>query len=234
RDQTHKDIINIRASYYDEIVKIVQYLHTQKGVTKFAVFYQNDAYGYEGYISLLQILDQKGLALAAEGTYKRNSLSINHAFNELKKSDAQAVIMIGASLSTTYFLQRAQKQSAFNDTTFATVSFSNANAIVKRLESYNNIIFSQVVPSYNDTSIDIVKQYRKIYGARCKDCEYGFISFEAFIAAKLIVQTLSKLPSIQSTSFVDSLKKEVAKQKYLNSVYLFEYSGEKFIKIDHE
>ena len=44
REPFNRYIFNVRASYFDETEQIVAHL-VQQGVTKIAVFYQNDAYG---------------------------------------------------------------------------------------------------------------------------------------------------------------------------------------------
>lgn len=113
-----KNIINFRPSYQDEINAIVQYLYTKKKIRKFAVFYQNDDYGEEGYVSLLHTLKKHKLTLQGEGAYKRNTLSITHAFREIKKSKPQAILMIGANRANTLFIKTARKDKNFEKTIF--------------------------------------------------------------------------------------------------------------------
>ena len=59
RDETNKNFINFRASYKQEIETLINYLKEEKRLNKIAVFYQNDDYGEEGYISLVNSLQQK-------------------------------------------------------------------------------------------------------------------------------------------------------------------------------
>lgn len=82
RDVNTPNIVNFRASYEEEIEGIVSYLYSKKNITKFAIFYQNDDFGEEGYIALAKSLKKRELTLVAEGTYKRNTLSISHALHE--------------------------------------------------------------------------------------------------------------------------------------------------------
>ena len=84
RNNQLKTFINFRSSYEEEIEQIVKYLNETKGITKFAVFYQNDTFGEEGYVSLIKALSKRGLNIHGEGMYKRNTLSIRHAFLEIK------------------------------------------------------------------------------------------------------------------------------------------------------
>lgn len=63
RDKKNQNIINIRSSYKDEIESIITYLYTQKNFTRYGVFYQNDDYGEEGYIALVDALEKNNYPL---------------------------------------------------------------------------------------------------------------------------------------------------------------------------
>lgn len=216
---------------------------------KIAIFYQNDEYGEEGLISTLKILKDKNIELSATGTYKRNSLSISHAFNEIKNSKPEAIVMIGAYKAISLFIEKAKKDKVLKDTIFCNISFGDANSIVKELESTNtntkNLIFSQIVPNYNDKSLQIVQEYQSIMQKYAKDKPLGFISFEAFLASKVLVNQISKLEKIgelNQKNLLNTLKNPPKNLLYeiemgfknnqlLNKTYLFEYKNNNFEEI---
>ncbi len=109
RNRQNENFVNFRSSYDEEIDKTVGYLHDIKGITKIAVFYQNDNYGEEGYIALINALEKRGLKLHGEGMYKRNTLSIRHAFSEIKDNKPEAIIMVGAYKSNALFIKKAKE-----------------------------------------------------------------------------------------------------------------------------
>ena len=109
RDKKNENFINFRASYEQEIEALINFLDKQKKLNKVAVFYQNDDYGEEGYISLLESLKNKGIKLVAEGSYKRNTLSIGHAFNEIKDANPEVIFMIGAYKTNSLFKKKQKK-----------------------------------------------------------------------------------------------------------------------------
>ncbi|QOG11812.1 ABC transporter substrate-binding protein [Arcobacter sp. FWKO B] len=246
RDNHNPDIINLRTNYYKEIKSIVNYLHNIKHIDEFSVFYQNDDYGHEGYTSLLKILKLQDLKLISEGTYKRNTLSINHAINEIKESKPKAIIMIGAHKANSTFIKKARLDENFKNTIFAIVSFGDADAMIKDLDyESENLIFSQIVPSYNDTTIPIVKQYRKIYSNYYPNKEYSFISLEAFIGAKIVVDSMREISGkITQKKFIQNIKQyknseegiiiEYKNKQLLNKVYLFEYTNFNFKEIIYD
>ena len=108
RDKNKKNIVNFRASYDEEIDKIIEHLNTKKKIEKFAVFYQNDDYGEEGFVSTIKSLRNRGLALSGEGMYKRNTLSIKHAFSEIRDSKPEAIIMVGAYKANALFIKKSK------------------------------------------------------------------------------------------------------------------------------
>mgnify|MGYP000158449685 CR=1 FL=1 len=243
REVKEKNFINFRSSYFEEVEKLVAYLHDKKNLKKFAVFYQNDNYGEEGYIALLHSLKKRNLTLAAEGTYKRNTLSIRHAFQEIKDAKPQAIIMIGAYKANALFIKKAKEDYNFKDTIFCNISFGDANAMLKELDNTENLMFSQVVPSYMDTNLPVIKEYHQLMTRYYPGIPYGFISLEAFLAAKSVVYALQGISGdITQNKFLFKLKNippntlrglniNYKNSQLLNQVYLFDYSGGEFVEI---
>ena len=162
RDEYKTNIVNYRASYKEEIENLVQYLYKKKKISKIAVFYQNDDYGEEGYISLLEALEKRKLKLNSEGTYKRNTLSIKHAFYEIKKGKPEAIIMVGAYKANALFIKKAKNDPIFKDTIFCNISFGDANEMIKELNyESENLLFSSVVPYYESANISVINEYKK-------------------------------------------------------------------------
>jgi branched-chain amino acid transport system substrate-binding protein len=247
RQKHLENIINIRSSYKDEIERLVDYLYHKKNLSKFAVFYQNDDYGEEGYISLIKALDKRNLPLIAEGTYKRNTLSLSHAFDEIKDAKPEVIVLVGAYKANALFIQKAKQHPNFKTTIFCVISFGDANAVVQELHGEtDNIIFSQVVPSYDDSTIPVIKEYKLLMKRYYPNEPLGFISLESFLAAKTVVKTIQSvqdklsqkafLKNIKTlpNNFLEGIPTVFKDSQLLNAVHLFEYKESKFIEIAHE
>ena len=247
REIKDKNFVNFRSSYSQEIERLLIYLHERKELDKIAVFYQNDNYGEEGYLSLLKSLKRRNLQLSAEGTYKRNTLSITHAYREIKDAKPQAVIMIGAYKANALFIQKAKEDDNFKNTIFCNISFGDADAIVNLLDKKtDNLIFSQVVPSYTNTSIEVIREYETLMKKYYPNKQLGFISLEAFLAAKTMVKALLRVQGeLTREKFLVKLKTlapgvlkglniQYKDSQLLNKVYLFEYKNNKFIEIQYD
>lgn len=249
RNSTISNIVNFRASYKQELENLLSYIIDKKRLKRVAIFYQNDDYGEEGFISTLKILKEKNIELVSTGTYKRNTLSINHAFNEIKNSKPEAIVMFGASKANSLFIEKAKKDSVLKDVVFCNISFGDANSIIRELEASKtdtkNLIFSQVVPNYSDKSLKIVEEYQDIMEKYAKGKPLGFISFEAFLASKVLVNQISKLEnkdSLTRKNLLKSIKKapknllyeiemDFKNNQLLNKTYLFEYKNSSFEEI---
>ena len=250
RDNKNTNFINFRSSYEQEIETLINYLSVQKKLDKIAVFYQNDDYGEEGYISLLELLKKKNLSLVAEGSYKRNTLSISHAFNEIKNAKPEVIFMLGAYKTNSLFIKKAKENENLKDAIFCNISFGDANSMVKELEKLNtnskNLIFSQVVPNYADKNLPIVLEYQNLMQKYYPKEELGFLSFEAFLSAKILVNAISRIKGditrkkflymLKTTpnNLLDGINLEFKNFQLLNKIYLFKYENNEFIKIKNE
>jgi ABC-type branched-subunit amino acid transport system substrate-binding protein len=247
RNNQSENFINFRSSYKEEIERLVYYLNSKKGLKKIAVFYQNDDYGEEGYISLLKSLRSRKLPLVAEGSYKRNTLSITHAFNEIKNVKPDAIIMIGSYQANALFVKKAKGNKNFKNTIFCNISFGDANAMIKEMKNYNldtkDLIFSQVVPSYTDTSLPIIKEYQTLMKKYHPEVELGFISLESFLSSKVLINAISRIKGERTREkLIDALKNTPSNvlegiplkfkdSQLLNKAYLFQFKKNKFIEI---
>ena len=241
RDGSNDDtIINFRSSYVQEIDALVSHLVTDKGIKKFAIFYQNDDYGEEGYIALSSALDKHKLKLTAEGTYKRNTLSIHHAIHEIEASKPEAIILVGAYKPTARFIEKV-KECCSNNIIFCPISFVNADALVDELGgNAQNILFSQTVPSYNDFSSTEAIEYNNLLAFYYPKEKPSLVSYESYLASKTVVKALGNINgTLTQAKFIDALKSvnrytldniplSYHNSQLLNQVYLSVYKDKEF------
>src|SRR5262249_39533001 len=139
---------------------------------RIALFYQCDAYGRSGWHGVRMALAKHDLRLAGEATYRRGS-PFTHDMRPqveiVRKSDADAVIAIGAYAACAAFVRDAR--DAGLDVPIANISFVGSESLLGLLTEHGkakgkdytaNLLNSQVVPSYHDTSLPAVRQYREM------------------------------------------------------------------------
>jgi len=240
RTKETPNIVNFRSSYTEELDALVEYLIKQKGISRFAIFYQNDDYGEEGYVALSNALSKRSLQLSAEGTYKRNTLSIRHAIHEIEAAKPEAIILVGSYKPTARFIEKVRDQVP-SKMIFCPISFVNADALMGELHGKGeNILFSQTVPSYDDFYSKEAVEYLKHLSFYYPDEKPSLVSYEAYLAAKTVVTALRAINgTITPYKFLDKLK-HIAPQtldniplvyhnaQLLNQVYLSNYVNGKF------
>jgi len=182
-------IFNVRASYYDETEAIVNLL-ANLGLTRIAVFYQNDSYGKAGLTGVERAMAKRNMKIAATGTVERNTTEVAAAVKDISKIEPQAVVMISAYKSVAAFVT-AMKKGGSNPQ-FMNVSFVGTKALATELgDSGRGVGISQVVPFPWSPSIPVVKEYQFIL-ARAGNKDYNFSSLEGFIAARVMVEGLRR------------------------------------------
>jgi branched-chain amino acid transport system substrate-binding protein len=205
---------NLRASYQQETEGLVDHL-VAVGRPRIAVFYQIDAYGRSGWVGVRDALKKRGLAITAEATYRRGtqfSESLEIQVRVLKEAHPDAIVSIGAYGACAAFIRDAR--DAGLDVPIANVSFVGSESLLRLLQTIGRangndyttgLINSQVVPSYEDTSLPAVRQYRDLMDRydpeppagllteAYEPLRYSFVSFEGFLNAKLLVEILGRM-----------------------------------------
>ena len=212
REPLHKSVFHVRASYYDETELIVNQL-TSLGLTKIAVFYQNDAYGKAGLEGVVRALKARKLEPVALGTVERNTVGVAQAVKDITPKMPNAVVQISAYKSCAAFIRAARK--AGYGGTFFNVSFVGTQALADELgKEGRGIMVSQVMPFPFSTTTAIAREYRDALQRAGGGALPNYSSMEGYVAAKVFTEGLrragrnpshdalaSGLESIQNASF---------------------------------
>jgi len=206
-------VFNIRASYRQEMMTQVERFW-QQGLRKFGVYYQIDAYGRSGTDGVARGLALKGSRIVAEATYQRGARfdeDMTPAAKALRDAGVEVVLCTGAYQGCGAFVKSARDLGW--DAPISNVSFVGSDAMLSLLLKHGqahgrdytrHLINSQVVPSYDDTSLPAVAEYRQLmdkYAPTMTESlrdpsyvpqRYSFISLEGFINAKVIVEGLRR------------------------------------------
>ena len=182
-------MFNVRTSYADETAVIVKHL-AGVGISRIAVFYQNDGFGTSGLEGVTAALSQHQLAPVAVGTVERNSVDVAQAVQTIAKVHAQAVIMVTLYKPTAAFIT-AMKQAGQNPI-FMALSPVGTEQLIQELGgvSPRGLGISQVVPYPWSASLPVVREYQKV---SAKPGNYSYYGLEAYLMARTMVEGLSRL-----------------------------------------
>jgi ABC-type branched-subunit amino acid transport system substrate-binding protein len=189
RTPFNRYVFNVRAGYFDETEKIVDQM-TRSGLKRFAVFYQNDAYGQAGLEGVKRALARRELEIAALGIVERNTTNVAEAVKTINAAQPEATVMISAYTSVAEFVR--QMKAAGSGSQFCNVSFVGSTALAEALgKDGNGVIIAQVVPFPWSPLTPIVKEYLDLV-KRAGNVDVNFSSLEGFIAAKALVEGLRR------------------------------------------
>jgi len=229
-DPYNQFVFNLRSSYRQETEALVDKFFST-GHKKIAVFYQIDAYGRSGWDGVKRALAKYDAKMVAEATYRRGTSydqSLKEQVDILKQANPDAVISIGAYAACAAFIRDARE--AGWDVPIANVSFVGSENLLNLLletgketgkDYTTNLINSQVVPSYEDTSLPAVKEYRQLMDKydpqppqqmrdeQYQSPQYSFVSFEGFLNAKLLVEILKRMDDTPQRSEIKAVVEQI-------------------------
>src|ERR1700733_11060213 len=184
RENGMDNVVNIRASYSAEAEAWVKHLTEDRHLKRIAIFYQDDPYGRDGLTGVKLALEKRGMELAAEATYERNTKAVASAMRTLRRAEPEAVVMVGTYAPCAEFIKLARK-SGFNPV-FVNISFVGAVALAQELGHEGaGVIVSQVVPFPWDASIKVVADYQAAQRLLDPELEPDFVSLEGYLSGRL-------------------------------------------------
>jgi len=225
---------NLRASYDQETSGLVEHfvgIHR----TRIAVYYQDDAYGRAGWAGVRSALARHGLDIVGEATYRRGTpfdQSYDRQVAIMQRVAPDAVICVATYAAAAGFVRDMRNRGVRYP--IATISFVGSEAMLGLLSAAGRssdtdytwrLVSSEVVPSYYDDSIPVVREFREamdrnrqvlmppdslLYpGGETPKREYAplrysFTSLEGYLDAKLLVMILRRMGHVPQRAGLDA------------------------------
>ena len=205
RDPDLDNVLNLRASYYQETETMVARLTEDLGFKRIAVIYQNDSYGEAGLRGVEAALERRNLTPATTWYYQRNTSAVKTALLHLIIANPEAVIMIGAYAPVAEIITETRR---LIDPVFMAVSFVGSNALSNALGADGaGVYVTQVVPFPDDTDLPAVAAYRRDLASYDADAVPGFVSLEGYLAGRLAIAGLQSCgPDLTRRCFLNALR----------------------------
>jgi branched-chain amino acid transport system substrate-binding protein len=198
-------VFNVRASYAEEIESLVGYLVDNLGLKRIAVVRQNDSFGDDGLKGLIQSLDKHGLKLALDCKFVRNSVDMQPALDQIATTHPDSVIIMGTLRPIVSLLERAES-TGFHGAKFCTLSTVSPQALIEAAgKSSEGMILSEVMPSPEDISIPLVKNFRTDMLASGAN-SFSQVSLEGYLGAMLLADGIQRAgPDLTEQRCVEAL-----------------------------
>jgi branched-chain amino acid transport system substrate-binding protein len=184
------EIINVRASYYDETREQVDKLWEQN-VRKIGVIYQDDPFGKAVLDGVKLALQRHNAVPVGLGTFARSSVEIDGGLKEVMAAHPQAVVIAGPYAPTAAIVKQSHADRWRPH--FLAVSFVGTEEFIKEAGAdAEGTIITQVMPPYDRTDYPTVALYRKCLSKYSPGEPPTFVSFEGFVDAMVVIEGLKR------------------------------------------
>lgn len=204
-------IYNLRASYLDETNNLVETL-LAAGHKRIAVFHQADVYGRSGWDGVRRTLRVHGLSIVAEATYRRGAVfgqDLRREVAIILAGRPDAIVTVGTAPACAAFV-RDLRDAGFSQVV-AALSFADADNLASFLltqksatgrDYLSGLVFSQVVPCYEDERLPAARAYRQamqqmrapLPPQRTVEAytphHLSFVGFEGFLAGMTLAEAV--------------------------------------------
>ena len=198
-------VYNMRASYADELEKVVDHF-TPLAVKRFAIVHYDDVVGKENFTAVDRALKKRGVAAVSVAAFKdRAKPDIEAGMKEVLKGQPDVVIFTTLYKATADSIKylRAQGSGAY----MVSNSFPGASQLQKELgKQAAGVVIATVVPPFGRMSVPVVGEYRTAFEKYMNRKDFSFTSLEAYISAKVVVEALRKAgPKLTREGFMQAL-----------------------------
>lgn len=183
-------VYNHRASYADELEKIVEH-YTTFGLKRFAVLHYDDAVGKENFNAVDRALKSRNLTTVAVAAVTRKQTDFDKEVAAVINANPDVVITTTLYKTSADFIKLSRKLGS--GAQFVSTSFAGSTALANALGAAGlGVAMSQVAPSYTKRSIPVVREYQAAMEALLGKKEFAYTSLESYIAAKVLVEGLRR------------------------------------------
>jgi len=183
-------VFNHRASYADELEKIIEHYSTI-GAKRFAVLHYEDAVGKANLAVVESALKARGLAPVAVASVERTQTDLAAPVAATVKAEPDVVIATTLYKTTAEFVKLALRQELAAQ--FVSTSFAGSTALADALGKEGiGVIMTQVVPSVSNNTVPIVREYQQASDKLLGKKDYSYTSLESYIAAKALVEAIRR------------------------------------------
>lgn len=185
-------VFHTYASYWDEIDSIVQTFGSM-GVRRFAVFYQDDAFGKDPLAGVQAALQKRGFELVVAASYQRGEKGITEAGAKVMQAAPQAVIFAATAAASAQFIREFRQK--LPGVQFAGISAIDSATLVRLAGAplAHGFVIAQNAPNPNKRSVPLVREH---LAALAKYAPPGtranFYTLGGHITAKVIVEALKR------------------------------------------
>lgn len=232
REKVNPYVFHVRAGYANEAGRILSQLK-QTGITRVAVFYQDDGFGKALLGELKKASAAEKLPFVAEIKVDPRQPDFRAAALATEQAQPQAVILGTAGTTFTSYIKAVQQTGAKPG--FYGFSVASLDVIRRELkDKARGIVLAQIMPSLRNTTVPAVAEYHKLLRARSSEAVPSASQFEGFVHAKLLVEGLRRAgPNLSTERFIRAMESagEIDFGRFVASYSPRSHNGSSYVEL---
>ena len=194
RKEEVKNVVNLRASYRDEAYAMVDYAVNKLRKRRFAIFYQDDAYGRAGRDPAIKRLkDKYGINEILEVPHPVGSLKMDKLAEQVIKFGPSAILFFSISVAAQELVESMGIKAVMNVAMLSVSFMSHGFSDYLKSKGLSSVL-SQVVPSPQGNTL-IAQEFNEDIKKYIPSAKVNSDVFEGYIGASLLVEGLKTLGS---------------------------------------
>ncbi len=189
RKPSIKNVFHVRASYTDEVKRLVDNL-VSMNLRDLTIAYLDNGFGKELLQVGLTALSTKGLKAMAEVAVATDGKNVNSAVSEILASKPSAVLLFTAGNVSTTLTAAARKVSPGLPIAGLSVTYTAAG-IAQLGDIASGIALTMIMPDAMATKHGIVRRYQKAM-RELDQPDFDPGSLEGYVNAQLMIEALKK------------------------------------------
>lgn len=199
REPARRNVFNVRASYRDEILKVITHLRTL-GTQRIAVVYFESSFGGELQVIFDQMASWPAKPVAVRAVRPDGS-DVAEVAKVIVAGKPQAIIMLTAGKASVDFIK--SYNGIAKGAQYYALSVMGTHQSVHALGKDGvGVVVTSVVPFPWDVGVPIVKEYQEAMH-KIGVTAYSFTSLESYINTKVLVEAIRRAgPGLTRTKLI--------------------------------
>ncbi len=191
RKPEYSHFLHFRTTYSDESQKLIDYAINELLIRSFALFYQDDAYGYDCLKGAREALKRHGVKEWLETSYARNTVEVDDSVKKIREFNPEAIIFLSVNAPSIVLVRKLGYPYVANKILIG-------NSIMASFQDFMskkgiNFIASRVITNPRSDELEIVREYKEELKKQGLAGAISSESFEGYLNASLLVEAMKKI-----------------------------------------
>lgn len=213
RTDKRSNIYHVRASYADEVHRLVKQVTTVSQSRVYAVW-QEDGLGRDALNALRQSLANSTAKLVGSQSMTLSSNNEAAIAQEILQSGADALMLFCTTPCAGKVLSKLPKETRLRITPYA-LSVVDGERLAKGFgDATHGTVISQVMPNPHQPTTELVRRYQSDIQQLTGKADYGYLSLEAYVTAIVAVEAAKVVAASGGKISMDAAMKRMTRREF--------------------